>query len=235
MSAGAASIRSCVGSDSSTVFPLTLAAVMGRSSGDASTILPGGIVQVPRDPNPHRIRTTGAGGEVEDAPMCRQPAHGDARLRGHPRRVDARAHHQRLIALALVGEHRADRLDEAGPTQVCGMSPMNRGALGSRQTTSAHSFHAAGRRSVHQSCEQPERTVALAEPDERPDVAQLVGRVGVPAPPSRRDALDQSPRVAIEGALERRRAAGSPARRRARSRSPSSVGSKSPSSTDPGR
>ena len=120
------------------------------------------------------------------------------------------------------------------PTQVCGMSPMKRGADASRQTTSAHWFHAGGRWPAEQDVEQVERALALAEAHEGADVAQLVGRVAVVALRPGLLAFAAHARSSARRCAAARRSgrcACSPPRVSAIA---VEVGSKSPSSAEPG-
>ncbi len=70
--------------------------------------------EIAGDPRPDDIGSVAAHGEVEDTPVRRQPAHRHAAGARHPRRIEARAHHQCLVGLALVGQHVADGLHEPG-------------------------------------------------------------------------------------------------------------------------
>ncbi len=98
-----------------------------------------------------------------------------------------------------------------------------RACRGSRPTTSAHWFHAAGRRSPKKKREQLLRAIAPAQANERAYHAQLVRRVLFPrlcavAP------IDELAPVALVGAHHQRRTEAAWRRPRARTRSRSRSG-----------
>ncbi len=67
----------------------------------------------------------------------------------------------------------------SAPTQVCGMSPMNLGARGSRHTTSPQLFQPVGRTPSSRNSSSSWACFMQAHPDQRADDPELVGRVAL--------------------------------------------------------
>ena len=93
-------------------------------------------------------------------------------------------------------------LTKSEATQPCGMSPMKRGARGSRPDHFRPLVPGRGPPVGHEEIEQIVGAVAPAEADEGADVAPFVGRVGLPGAPAVA-ALDELRPIALEGAGER--------------------------------